>query len=222
MPAIHILIHLPSTYPSHDCPVVEYIHTPWTVEEKLTFEGALKTIHQNAQDQVYLYTWLENVRDSQDNNNNDDDTKKGPFDVEEENAVMNLSQKEEHDASKVLHEREEIEIVHGHPITDRKSTFQAHVAPATCLEQVKEMQRQLLCDRKIQRATHNMLAYRFQKQGSSFLEQDYDDDGESGAGMQLLSLLECSKAMNVVCVVSRWYGGIHLGPGSFRFVFLRI
>lgn len=41
---------------------------------------------------------------------------------------------------------------------------------------------------------------------------DNDDDGESGAGAKLAALLELMGANNVMIVVSRWYGGVHLGP----------
>lgn len=45
--------------------------------------------------------------------------------------------------------------------------------------------------------------------------QDYDDDGEAAAGGRLLHLLQMTDARNVCVVVSRWYGGILLGPSRF-------
>ena len=39
-----------------------------------------------------------------------------------------------------------------------------------------------------------------------------DDDGETHAGSRMLHLLEILDAANVIVVVSRWYGGIQLGP----------
>lgn len=45
--------------------------------------------------------------------------------------------------------------------------------------------------------------------------QDSDDDGESAAGACLLNLLRLTAATNVCIVVSRWYGGVHLGPARF-------
>lgn len=41
---------------------------------------------------------------------------------------------------------------------------------------------------------------------------DNDDDGESGAGAKLAALLELMGVQNVFVVVTRWYGGVHLGP----------
>ena len=50
------------------------------------------------------------------------------------------------------------------------------------------------------------------------LLQDYDDDGESAAGGRLLRLLTLVGAENVLVVVSRWYGGVLLGPARFTHI----
>ena len=39
-----------------------------------------------------------------------------------------------------------------------------------------------------------------------------DDDGETHAGGRMLHLLEILDATNVIVIVTRWYGGILLGP----------
>jgi putative IMPACT (imprinted ancient) family translation regulator len=48
--------------------------------------------------------------------------------------------------------------------------------------------------------------------------QGMDDCGESGAGMRLMGLLERSGLMNVLVVVTRWYGGTPLGSARFRHI----
>lgn len=48
--------------------------------------------------------------------------------------------------------------------------------------------------------------------------QDYDDDGESAAGGRLLKLLALVGAENVAVVVSRWFGGVLLGPARFTHI----
>jgi len=48
--------------------------------------------------------------------------------------------------------------------------------------------------------------------------QDCDDDGEAAAGGRLLHLLQIVDARDVVVVVSRWYGGILLGPSRFTHI----
>jgi putative IMPACT (imprinted ancient) family translation regulator len=42
--------------------------------------------------------------------------------------------------------------------------------------------------------------------------------GETGAGPKLLRVLVLMRAANVCCVVSRWYGGVKLGPDRFRHI----
>jgi putative IMPACT (imprinted ancient) family translation regulator len=44
------------------------------------------------------------------------------------------------------------------------------------------------------------------------------DDGESGAGMIIVRMLEREAVFNHIVVVTRWYGGVHLGGDRFRHV----
>lgn len=44
------------------------------------------------------------------------------------------------------------------------------------------------------------------------------DDGESGAGAIILRMLERERIVNHVVVVTRWYGGVHLGGDRFSHV----
>ena len=50
------------------------------------------------------------------------------------------------------------------------------------------------------------------------LTADYDDDGETQAGSRLKHLLEILELENVLVVVTRWFGGIHLGPDRFKHI----
>jgi putative IMPACT (imprinted ancient) family translation regulator len=43
-----------------------------------------------------------------------------------------------------------------------------------------------------------------------------NDDGESGAGMLILRMLEREGLQNHIIVVTRWYGGVKLGGDRFR------
>jgi putative IMPACT (imprinted ancient) family translation regulator len=73
-------------------------------------------------------------------------------------------------------------------------------------------------DKRAAKATHNIAAWRIRgppDSGTRF--QDYDDDGET-AGGRLLHLLQLMDAWDVVVVVSRWYGGVQLGPDRFRII----
>jgi Uncharacterized conserved protein len=107
-------------------------------------------------------------------------------------------------------------------LVDRKSVFQAHVCAVSSEEMVKRAVNQLIeSSGKIQRATHNMYAYRFveiTKDGKVLVKHDNDDDGEDAAGSRLAQLLEMRKENGVLVLVSRWYGGIHLGPKRFAHI----
>jgi putative IMPACT (imprinted ancient) family translation regulator len=50
------------------------------------------------------------------------------------------------------------------------------------------------------------------------LKHDNDDDGEDGAGSRLAQLLQSRNEQNVLVVVSRWFGGIQLGPKRFAHI----
>jgi hypothetical protein len=82
------------------------------------------------------------------------------------------------------------DISHGEPLTDRKSTFQAHVAEVHSREEVLLILKKLKENRKITVATHNILAYRIYDSQKHVYIHDCDDDGESAAGSRLLHLLE--------------------------------
>lgn len=49
-------------------------------------------------------------------------------------------------------------------------------------------------------------------------EADCDDDGETAAGSRLAHLLDILELENVLVVVSRWYGGVHLGSDRFKHI----
>lgn len=95
----------------------------------------------------------------------------------------------------------------------------------------------LLADRKVARAAHPVIhAWRCEVNGT--LHQDNDDDGETAAGARLahliqilasilpfttiylnLSAIHCVQDMqNVLVIVTRYFGGIHLGPDRFKHI----
>lgn len=94
----------------------------------------------------------------------------------------------------------------------------AHVASVESMDHVNWVLSQLLFhDKKVAKASHNMIAYRFWDEERNCLVCDNDDDGEKGAGVKLAMLLEMAEARNVIVVVSRWYGGVHLGSSRFKY-----
>ncbi|KAL7984350.1 hypothetical protein Chor_002920, partial [Crotalus horridus] len=178
-----------------------------------------------------LYLWVEKIREvliekSQSSESGPDYkkvTEETDVDYEEEFALeyqplpdctaimLNFDLSEKKD-------EELIPIYHGNPITDRRSTFQAHLAPVVCLEQVKIVLADLYKNKKIASATHNIYAYRIYCGDKQTFLQDCEDDGETAAGGRLLHLMQILNVHNVLVVVSRWYGGILLGPDRFKHI----
>lgn len=72
-------------------------------------------------------------------------------------------------------------IFSSEPLLDRKSSFIAHIAQVHNVHEVKVVVAHLLQNKRIAKATHNILAYRITMPDGKVL-QDNDDDGESAAG----------------------------------------
>lgn len=103
-------------------------------------------------------------------------------------------------------------------VTEKKSVFIARVASVSAPSQARQYLHHLLCtDKKAAKATHNITAWRIRREGNTTF-QDCDDDGETAAGGRLLHLMQVMDLWDVMVVVTRWYGGIQLGPDRFRII----
>ena len=159
-----------------------------------------------------------------------------------------------------------LHIIHGKPIIEKKSIFQAHLiyngirTREDALNAVRLISKSN--DKRLSSATHHISAYRICKSHHTFsriqdldlssshtkprrlkqrmeaqipsgtfvlkrtrnsdddcdITSGCDDDGESAAGQRLLHLLHQLHVHNAVVVVSRWYGGIKLGPDRFKLI----
>lgn len=67
--------------------------------------------------------------------------------------------------------------------------------------------------KKYAKATHNSWACILSDEGPV-----RHDDGESGAGAVILRMLEREGLRDTIVVVTRWYGGVHLGGDRFAHV----
>ncbi|EIT79858.1 ribosomal protein S5 domain 2-type protein [Aspergillus flavus] len=112
-------------------------------------------------------------------------------------------------------------------VTEKKSVFVGRAAHVTSLEQAQAYLDYLLAtEKKVAAATHNISAWRIRQQKPSngkgesaeMIVQDCDDDGETAAGGRLLHLMQLMDVWDVVVVVTRWYGGVQLGPDRFRII----
>ncbi len=105
-------------------------------------------------------------------------------------------------------------------VAEKKSIFVARAAHVNHPTEAKLFLQHLLnTDKKVAKATHNITAWRMR--GSRLPDvtfQDCNDDGETAAGARLLHLLQVMDVWDMMVVVSRWYGGIQLGPDRFRII----
>ncbi|ETN42449.1 uncharacterized protein HMPREF1541_01604 [Cyphellophora europaea CBS 101466] len=102
--------------------------------------------------------------------------------------------------------------------TVNKSVFVARACQVSSMTDVTNAVSHLISsNKKVAGATHNIKAWRF-KNESAATTQDYDDDGESAAGGRMLHLMQLMDVWNVLVVVTRWYGGVKLGPDRFRVI----
>ena len=97
-------------------------------------------------------------------------------------------------------------------ITDRGSKYAVSGGSCNSSEQAKAFIRLLCKKKKFAKATHNTWG----------LVTDSgpvkNDDGEAGAGMIIARMLEREGLADHIIVVTRWYGGKHLGGDRFRHV----
>ncbi|KAH7343595.1 UPF0029-domain-containing protein [Rhizoctonia solani] len=110
-----------------------------------------------------------------------------------------------------------IEFTIAEPITDRKSVFIGRACRITHPNQVPIILAYLMGDKRIGRAAHPIInAWRCTVDG--VMHQDNDDDGESAAGRGIAHLLQIMEIDHVLVVVTRYFGGIHLGPDRFKWI----
>jgi putative IMPACT (imprinted ancient) family translation regulator len=95
-------------------------------------------------------------------------------------------------------------------LTDRGSRYAVSGARVTSRAEVDQVLASLKRDRSYAKATHNTWAALLPTGGLKA------DDGESGAGMVILRMLEREGLRDHVIIVTRWYGGKKLGGDRFR------
>ncbi|AUH63354.1 YigZ family protein [Paracoccus zhejiangensis] len=97
-------------------------------------------------------------------------------------------------------------------ISDRGSRYAVSGGVARDREEALALLAALKRQKRFAKATHNTWAAILAG------EPVKDDDGESGAGALILQMLERAGLTDHVVIVTRWYGGKHLGGDRFRHV----
>lgn len=98
-------------------------------------------------------------------------------------------------------------------LTDRGSKYAVSGCPVSDRAEINATLAELKRDRAYAKATHNTWAADLNAGGPI-----KGDDGESGAGMVILRMLDRAGLKDHLIVVTRWYGGKHLGGDRFRHV----
>lgn len=127
------------------------------------------------------------------------------------------------------------------PAVDRRSVFVGHAARARSPAEARRLVEALkVADKKMARATHQIVAWRIAPppaaavdaaaHGSSTETEDvqapqteesleyYDNAGETPAGERVLSMMQAMEVTDAVVVVTRWYGGVKLGPDRYKHI----
>ncbi|GAB4545437.1 MAG: YigZ family protein [Ruegeria sp.] len=95
-------------------------------------------------------------------------------------------------------------------LTDRGSKYAVSGAPVASRGDIDAVLRALKADKLYAKATHNTWAAVLP---TGALKAD---DGEAGAAMVILRMMERAGLENHVIIVTRWYGGKKLGGDRFR------
>jgi len=210
----NLSITLNQDYPSNAPPTYS-LFAPFlsnTNRQKLT--NNLESVYLDNIGESVVFLWIEEIRQYLQNL----DSSAGCDNNETCDTVINKQLQDLLISDKSLPFVECPEIYTTDVFEDRKSVFQGHSAVVHNVDEVRAVMNKLKENKKIAHATHNMQAYRIYIQDKNSWLQDCDDDGETAAGSRMLHLLEIVDAKNVLVVVSRWFGGVHLGADRFKHI----
>jgi putative IMPACT (imprinted ancient) family translation regulator len=98
-------------------------------------------------------------------------------------------------------------------LRDRGSRYAASAGPVRDKAGIDAFLAELRTRGKFAKATHHSWAAVLSDGGAM-----KGDDGEAGAGAVILRMLEREGLKDHIVVVTRWYGGVHLGGDRFAHV----
>ncbi|KAF8699414.1 hypothetical protein AX14_000971 [Amanita brunnescens Koide BX004] len=204
---LRLLVSLPPTYPSSAPPQLQLLskYIGNFGADSALFGAILRTVVERCT------LWYEDRLSS--------DRASGPVRMDEKEEKIDQPVETKHttvgEVEKDLPVGIEIHVAE--PIVDRKSVFVGRACRITDSNQVPQILSVLRADRRIARAAHPTIwAYRCQ--AGNTLYQDNDDDGETAAGGRLAHLLQILELDDILVVVTRYFGGVHLGPDRFKHI----
>ena len=95
-------------------------------------------------------------------------------------------------------------------LTDRGSKYAVSGGSVVSLDEAKAFVKALCRKKKFAKATHNTWAVLLPDGPVK------NDDGEGGAGIVILRMLEREGLQGHIIVVTRWFGSVQLGGDRFR------
>ncbi|NXD64407.1 IMPCT protein, partial [Eolophus roseicapillus] len=219
---------LPPGYPTAEPPIYQ-LNAPWLRgQDYMELANSLEEIYIQNLGESILYLWVEKIREvlieKAQSSDPEPDIKKTSEEVDEDGgddfvldctflqgtAVFNITEKLFETRNRVLR---------SHFLSyNTEYLFCVEVNLISVFLKVKRVLEKLYENKKIASATHNIYAYRIYCEDKQTFLQDCEDDGETAAGGRLLHLMQILNVHNVLVVVSRWYGGILLGPDRFKHI----
>lgn len=238
--SVTLYVTFPPNYPSSAPPAYE-IEGPWlSRSQRQKIQGEMEELYLDNMGENIVFMWIDKVKEILNSFIVEDVVEASPtkslrevefvdgeFDSVIDDFDGNLHLVDEPAEVVTVDEVDDTlwdipEIMSGEPITDRKSTFQAFLARVVHPKQAMCVLRKLKENKKIANAAHNMWAFRVggdsNSNRSASVISRCDDDGETHAGSRMLHLLEILNALDVIVIVTRWYGGIMLGPDRFKHI----
>jgi len=95
--------------------------------------------------------------------------------------------------------------------SDRGSKYAVAGAPVRSKAEIDACLKELKRHKKFAKATHNSWGCTLSEQGPI-----KHDDGETGAGMVIIRMLEREALQDHLIIVTRWFGGTKIGGDRFR------
>ncbi len=105
-------------------------------------------------------------------------------------------------------------VLFEHIIEDRGSKYSASFGRVSGRDDIKAFLKQLKLKKQYQKADHNSWAARITHEGAVY--ETKSDDGETGAGMVILRVMQGYDVTNCIVCVTRWFGGVKLMGDRFK------
>ena len=110
----------------------------------------------------------------------------------------------------------EIFVLHEKIIEDRGSKYSVSIGLVHGKDDVTHFLKTLKSKKKYLKADHNSWATRITHEGAVY--EAKNDDGETGAGMVILRIMQKEDITDCVICVTRWFGGVKLMGDRFKHI----